>query len=84
MNGMDGAWMMKMMLRVFRLPETNMSPLKIGLAPKRNRVFQQSIFRGYISFKEGSYIIWGSYRYIYRRLALIATVAVSMVDLGGQ
>ena len=65
MNDMDGAWMMKMMFRVFTLPETNMSPLQIGLAPKRKPVFQPSIFRGYVSFREGSYIIWGSYRYIY-------------------
>ncbi len=34
------------------LPETNSSPLKIGL-PNRNVVFQPSIFRGYVSFREG-------------------------------
>ena len=35
------------------LPETNGSPLKIGL-PNRNVVFQPSIFRGYVSFREGN------------------------------
>ena len=33
------------------LPETNSSPLKIGL-PNRTVVFQPSIFRGYVSFRE--------------------------------
>ena len=35
------------------LPETNSSPLKIG-HPNRKLVFQPSIFRGYVSFREGS------------------------------
>ena len=35
------------------LPETNSSPLKIGL-PNRKAVFQPSIFRGYVSFRECS------------------------------
>ena len=35
------------------LPETNGSPLKIGL-PNRNVVFQPSIFRRYVSFREGN------------------------------
>ena len=35
------------------LPETNSSPMKIGL-PNRKVVFQPSIFRGYVSFREGS------------------------------
>ena len=35
------------------LPETNGSPLKIGL-PNRKVVFQPSIFRGYVSFREGN------------------------------
>ena len=34
------------------LPETNIT-LKIGL-PKRKLVLQPSIFRGYVSFREGS------------------------------
>ena len=34
------------------LPETNSSPLKIGHL-KRKLVFQPSIFRGYVSFREG-------------------------------
>ncbi len=34
------------------LPETNTSHLKIGL-PNRKVVFQPSIFRGYVSFREG-------------------------------
>ena len=34
------------------LPETNSSPLKMG-HPKRKLVFQPSIFRGYVSFREG-------------------------------
>ncbi len=38
------------------LPETNSSPLKIGL-PNRKVVFQPSIFRGYVSFREGKLII---------------------------
>ena len=33
------------------LPETNTSPLKIGL-PKEKVVFQPSIFRRYVSFSE--------------------------------
>ena len=35
------------------LPETNSSPLKIGL-PNRKVVFQPSIFGSYVSFREGS------------------------------
>ena len=35
----------------FTLPETNSSPLKIGF-PNRKVVFQPSIFRGYVSFRE--------------------------------
>ena len=35
------------------LPETNSSHLKVGL-PKRKLVFQPSIFRGYVSFREGN------------------------------
>ena len=35
------------------LPETNGSPLKIGLPNRRKVVFQPSIFRGYVSFREG-------------------------------
>ena len=35
------------------LPETNSSPLKIGL-PNRKVVFQPSIFRGYVSFREAN------------------------------
>ena len=35
------------------LPETNSSPLKID-HPKRKLVFQPSIFRGYVSFREGN------------------------------
>ena len=42
-------------LLIFTLPETNSSPLKIGL-PNRKVVFQPSIFRGYVSFREGIYI----------------------------
>ena len=38
---------------LFTLPETNSSPLKIG-HPKRKLVFQTSIFRCYVSFREGS------------------------------
>ena len=46
------------------LPETNSSPLKIG-HPKRKLVFQPSISRGYVSFREGntSYSI-SMYKYI--------------------
>ena len=36
----------------YTLPETNSSHLKIG-HPKRKVVFQPSIFRGYVSFREG-------------------------------
>jgi len=39
---------------VYTLPETNSSPQKIGL-PKRKVVFQPSIFRGYVSFREGTF-----------------------------
>ena len=34
-------------------PETNSSPLKLGF-PKRKLIFQPSIFRGYVSFREGT------------------------------
>ena len=43
---------------IFALPETNSSPLKIGY-PKRKVVFQLSIFRGYVSFREGNIYTWG-------------------------
>ena len=33
------------------LPETNSSPLKLGF-PNRKVVFQPSIFRGYVSFRQ--------------------------------
>ncbi len=36
----------------YTLPETSSSPLKIGL-PNRKVVFQPSIFRSYVSFREG-------------------------------
>ena len=39
---------------VATLPKTNSSPLKIG-HPKRKLVFQPSIFRCHVSFREGSY-----------------------------
>ena len=39
--------------RICTLPETHSSPLKIG-HPKRKLVFQPSIFRGYVSFREGN------------------------------
>ena len=42
------------------LPETNGLPLKIGL-PNRKIVFQLSIFRGYVSFKEISRRVLLSY-----------------------
>ena len=38
---------------LFTPPETNSSPLKIG-HPKRKLVFQPSIFRCYVSFREGN------------------------------
>ena len=51
----DETWKLKMNKECFvfscTLPETNSSPLKIGL-PKRKLVFQSSIFRGYVSFRE--------------------------------
>ena len=37
-------------------PKTKSSPLKIGY-PKRKLVFQPSIFRGYVSFREGIEIV---------------------------
>jgi len=37
------------------LPETHSSPLKIG-HPKRKLVFQPSIFRCYVSFRESNYL----------------------------
>ena len=40
------------------LPETNSWPLKIGL-PNKKVVFQPSIFRGYVSFREGRFFFWG-------------------------
>ena len=51
-----GPWILPIRIRnlgiTFTLPETNSSPLKIGL-PKRKVVFQPSIFRGYVSLREG-------------------------------
>ena len=49
-----------MWFTVSTLPETNSSHLKIG-HPKRKIVFQPSIFRGYVSSREGIYIY--TYRY---------------------
>ena len=53
------------------LPETNSSPLKIGL-PNRKVVFQPSIFRSYVSFREGIWYIkaigWDERRPTPRRL----------------
>ena len=37
------------------LPETNSLPLKIGRDPNRKVVFQPSIFRGYVSFRESNW-----------------------------
>ena len=37
------------------LPETNSSPLKIGI-PNRKVVFQPSMFTGYVSFREGIFV----------------------------
>ena len=49
----DGSW-----LDLFcTLPETNGSPLKIGF-PKRKVVFQPSIFRCYVSFREGRWFLF--------------------------
>ena len=42
----------------FTLPETNSSPVKIG-HPKRKLVFQLSIFRGYVGFRESDVGILG-------------------------
>ena len=36
------------------LPRTNTSPLKIGLLKRERLVFQPSIFRGHVSFREGT------------------------------
>ncbi len=51
------------------LPETNSSPLRIS-HPNRKVVFQPSIFRGYVSFREGNYY-WRythfSLNHVYRR-----------------
>ena len=41
------------MVGAFTLPETNFLHLKIG-HPTRKLVFQPSIFRGYVSFREGN------------------------------
>ena len=43
---------------IITLPETNSSHLKIG-HPKRKLVFQPSIFRCYVSFREGKLPILG-------------------------
>ena len=45
---------------MFTPPETNSSPLKIGI-PNRKVVFQPSIFRGYVSFREGNRIYIDSF-----------------------
>ena len=41
---------------MYTLPETNSLPLKIVVS-NRNLLLQGSIFRGYVSFREGIYII---------------------------
>ena len=48
----------------YTLPETNTSPLQ-GSHPKRKLVFQPSIFRCYVSFREGVYIYIFIYLSIY-------------------
>ena len=47
-------------LSYITLPETNSSPLKLGHA-KMKPVFQPSIFRAYVSFREGSILDHASY-----------------------
>ena len=41
------------------LPETNIAP-ENGPGPKRKIIFQPSIFRGYVSFREGNFLKSGS------------------------
>ena len=48
-----------MNLYTHTLPETNLAP-EIGL-PNRKVVFQPSIFRGYVSFREGTSTVPGWY-----------------------
>ena len=45
-----------MLLIQVTLPETNSSPLKM-MVSNRNLLFQGSIFRGYVSFREGSWLV---------------------------
>ena len=57
-NGRGGEWELGSgttadLMWVITLPQTNSSHLKIGL-PNRKVVFQPSIFRGYVSFREGN------------------------------
>ena len=42
----------------YTLPETNGLHLKIGFPKKERRVFQPSIFRFYVSFREGNYTVF--------------------------
>ena len=37
------------------IPETNSSHMKMARTQKETIVFQPSIFRGYVSFREGNY-----------------------------
>ncbi len=48
---------------MYTFPKTNSSHLKIGL-PNRKVVFQPSIFRGYVSFREGIVSVWKKEREI--------------------
>ena len=68
--GLSGSRLSIWAIHVDTLPKTNSSPLKIG-HPKRKLVFQSSIFRCYVGFREGSSIpyfqsIDSGFRMVYR------------------
>ena len=49
----EGPSYRKMKVKEGTLPETNRSPLKNGHA-KRKNIFQPSIFKGHVRFREGT------------------------------
>ena len=69
------------------LPETSIAP-EIRPSQKETIVFQPSIFRGYVSFREGIYLLNGMILQVWVRVGIIIVVRSSrrlyLVRNGGQ
>ena len=75
---LEGCWLTRCF--VGDLPSlklTASSPLKIGLDPNRKVVFQPSIFRGYVSFREGSLIM--SHVFLFATIYIFRCLDVSQL-----